>query len=215
MSPPLLLPWGALCAGQALFAVLALVITPWSVSDTATPDLGEIPREQGPWRGTDRRPDRLFTGQLPLGQIEQRSYDLDTQEGAVPAAVSLFVGVDAGLLPRLRPYASKLGLPGRDWQVESVATERLWSLSQDVEVVHARRGEERALVYVYAQADEGLLRESLRSLLALERGPFARDARRVVVRMSTRLGDDDLAEHRARRILDRFVGDFRGVLASL
>jgi hypothetical protein len=94
----------------------------------------------------------------------------------------------------------------------------VWLLGLDADLAVATResGSERALVYSWRLRDEGIWRESLRSLLALESGPFRRERRRAVVRLTTPLPHDGpVARDRAKQTLDRFIRDFRDELAGL
>jgi len=115
-----------------------------------------------------------------------------------------------------RLFSSKIAMPGSDWSIGEVRRSRVWMLGLDARVAVASRDQERALVYTWRLRDQGILRETSRSLLALDSGPFRRERQRAVIRLSTPLAHDGpVARDRAKQTLDRFITDFRGELAEL
>jgi hypothetical protein len=66
------------------------------------------------------------------------------------------------------------------------------------------------VVYAWTIRDEGLAREGVRALFALEASPLRRERKRVAVRIVAFAPfDEPLAVDRAKQRLDRFVAAFR------
>ena len=94
----------------------------------------------------------------------------------------------------------------------------LQPLAREAELSEAAYGSgpEHAVGYLWHPRDEGLARESLRALLALESTPWRRARPRAVVRLvaATPYGGP-VAYDIAKRALDGFVTDFHDPLAAL
>lgn len=210
--------------GQALagvFALLALAswtIEPWPRPRLAVPALDTLFRDRPPWQGEKLVTDRIFIGSVGLGSILHRRMEHPAIRAAPlagiraqPAStVEIFVGFESFNHPRWSPFSDLLLLPARDWGLHSRERRQDWRLFRAIDEAIVGRGEQRALVRAWRVGDAGWLRESLRSLLALERGPFARDRARAVVRLVTVFDEHD--PHGlvlARKRLDRFAIDFR------
>jgi hypothetical protein len=61
----------------------------------------------------------------------------------------------------------------------------------------------------------GFWKDSVRSLLALEKGPFARKRTRYLIQIAVEIGDEPEAEIHSRQVLDRFVYDFASAFRAL
>jgi exosortase len=215
-NAPLEMPWRSLCVGLALLTALSLSISPWPTPRPHRPSLAVLFADRAGWEAEAVEADLMFVGNVRLGQIVQRRFQRAASAGGPAALVELFVGMEQPGAPRRSPFSSKLALPARDWSADAVEPVRDWRLWRDVDVVIASRGDQRALVHTWRLGDRGLAREALRSLLALERGPFARPGLRGVVRLATPLaGNGTRARADAKRVIDRFIVDFGDDLEAL
>jgi hypothetical protein len=197
----------------ALLAVLSLGIAP--LPRIAEPPPLELPLEHAGWIGEELTPDRRFVGQFQPGQVLHRRYLREGQRRA-PQIVDLLVGYEARESPSSRLLSPKLLVPDHDWSLVETRPVRLWSLGQDARSGVAARDSELVLSVLWRIRDEGIWRETWRAAWALDAGPGRREGRRAVVRLATPLAHDGpAARDRARRILDRFVDDFRSELAGL
>lgn len=204
--------WGLAAAWIGGLALLSLTLRPLA-SEPAYPPPVRFP-ETGPgWTSEPLAIDPLFVGSLPKGQALQRRYEL--RVGRRLEFVDLFVGYEVAGQPNTsRILSTKLRRPGPDWDVERSGRTRVWELGRDADLTLASRepSSERALVLSWRLRDEGLWRECLRSLLALE--PSER--RHGVVRLVAYAPHDgQLVLDRARQRLDRFIAEFRDGLAAL
>jgi exosortase len=137
-----------------------------------------------------------------------------------PDLVDVLIAVESNELADTSELLSaKFAWPGPEWNVESRHETRLWELGgvdADLAIAARGTGPERAVVYRWRVRDEGLLRESLRALLALDASPLRRAQPRTVVRLVAFAPfDDSLAIARAKRRLDRFISVFRDELRAL
>ena len=212
-------PWRLGAAWLAALAALSLVLPPFPPARAPARPSDVVFAEDGSgWVSEPLVGDPFFLGPLPGGQTLYRRYQ---RPGAAPPArpVEIFIGIDAETDPATSQLlSSKLVWPGPEWNLESRRRARIWVLDREAELAVAARGtgDERAVIYHWRLRDEGLWRESLRALLALESSPFRRPAPRAVVRLvAFAPWDEPLAIARAKRRLDRFVTDFREELAAL
>ena len=129
--------------------------------------------------------------------------------------VSLLVAIEAPGRSRDSPLSPKLLLPGREWESDATEPLKLWAIAAEACTVNARSGDTEARVYGWALPESSKWVDSLRSLLALERGPFARERERVYVRVVTASGADAGSRRQAGHTLDRFIHDFREILMAL
>ena len=203
---------GALVVLGAL-AILSLALEPLPRIGDAPPI--ELPLEHAGWSGEDLLLDRLFVGQFEPGQVLLRRYQREVR-GRAPQTVDLLVGYEVSENPSSRLLSPKLLVPDHDWSLLEARSARLWLLGLDARSGVASRDSELVLAYLWRLRDEGLWRETWRAAWALDVGPFRRERRRAVVRLTTPLADaGPAARDRAKQILDRFVGDFRSELAGL
>ncbi len=200
-------------AGLAALAAISVAVTPFPEPPQLPPL--ELPEQRAGWSGEDLALDRVFVGPLRGGEVLHRRYQRERRNGP-PQVVELLVGYEVAENPFGRFFSPKLRLPGHDWSLAEVRPARVWLLGLDGELAVASRDSERTLVYTWRLRDGGIWRESSRAALALDSGPFRRDRRRAVVRLSTALPDDGaIPRDRAKRTLDRFISDFRDALADL
>lgn len=203
----------------AMFSILfaaSILVEPWPVptgSDLAPID---IPTRHANWQSSPLVLDYPFIGLLPRGRIESRVYQLIENEDQTQApTIDLLIATDSNRLSRGSPISSKLMVPGREWKIDRVAITHNWTLGSPIHVVNASSHDSRALVYVWSLHAGNFWQDSIRSLLALERGPFERKRRRYIIQIAVRIGDKPEAERHSRRVLDRFVYDFADVLRAL
>jgi exosortase len=206
-------PWRGALAALAGPACIAAIVSPWAPASPTRPDLAGIPVRLGGWTGTDADTDRVFIGTVPVGNVVHRLFEMERGDNAI--AVSLFIATEAPGTARGSPFSSKLRLPGRAYGEDRRADVRLYALGRDAVVSEASSEDSFAVAYTWTLHGDGFWRDTLRSLVALERGPFSRARERVIVRIATDSSGEDASFGRARRVLDRFVHDFRKPLASL
>ncbi len=209
-------PLRRLTVGLAVLCVVGLVVSPWPPPSLSRAEEVAIPSRLQAWRSDPLQIDFPFIGLLPRDRIDRRHYRLEDgsppEEGRI---VELIAATGSMRLPRRSPVSSKLVVPGRQWQVERRERTYNWTLGHPIDVSIATTVGGRALVYSWSLHDDGPWRDSLRSLLALERGPMARPRPRLMIRLATQIGEEPEAESNARRMLDRFVFDFRDSLSRL
>ncbi len=203
----------------AYAAALGLVsVWPTGASPAPSPARVEPPpiaMHQGGWQGRELEHEWLATGELPLDPIVRRRYQRAVGEGA-PEVIDLMIAwADAGR-PHAHPFSPKLLLPGPEWSLEERRRARIWALDLEADLVRARSGSAQVVAYHWRVRDEGFWRATMRSLLGLDRIDAGADRARAVVRLSTPIATTGaVARDRAKRSLDRFIGDFRDELAGL
>jgi len=213
--PPCRLPWRLACGVLLVTAAVTHLIPAWPLSEAGRFAALDAFADREEWVGEDLSPDWLFLGSLPFGSVVQRRFERETEGGRIDV-VELFAGRESAREPRSSPFSSNLALPARDWGVLQREKRSDWRLFLELDVVVATRGDERALVRTWRPGSERLLHETLRSLFALERGPFGRERPRTFVRLATPLLEGGTADRRAaERILDGFVVDYREALDAL
>jgi exosortase len=210
-------PWGLAAVGLGLLAALTLVLPRFEPAERARHHARtDFPERKSAWTSAAAPGDPLFLG--PLQGAIQRRYELDGARQAAPQVVDVLIGFDVADLATPSPLlSSKLAYPGPDWDIVRKGRERLWSLDRVADLAIATRGpgSEHAVVYAWRPRDEGLWRESWRSLLALESSPLRREGRRAAVRLVAYAPHDgQLVLDQAKQRLDRFIVAFREELAA-
>ena len=210
------LPWPAAVIELAALAAIVRLVPPFAPSATVGPL--EFPESAAGWTSEPLAPDPSFVGTLPVGQFVHRRYAKADAAGRMRTVELLAVVETPPPISTTPLFSSKLAWPGSRWRVQERRTVPLLPLDRDAELSQAvyAAGPERALSFLWRVRDAGLLRESLRSLFALEATPWRRDRARVVVRLvaATPQGGP-VAYDIARRTLGVFVSDFRDALAGL
>lgn len=214
MLPLMALP--ALVGALLLLCIIRLAIAPWPTPSANADALKRsVPESARGWTSTQSPLDYPFLGVLPRDWIESRLYSRERpidRLGYRP--VDLLIASSDAAKPRESPISSKLRVPGREWEIISQETFQDFTLGRAIELNLVRSREGSSLVYSWTSNDEGLLRDSIRSLLALERGPFARQKPRFMIQIAADLGTEPEAAVHTRKILDRFVHDFRDALRA-
>lgn len=208
--------WLAVAAGcAALLATVSLSVPP--VRKVGTGRIGVpilFPEHFGQWVSSDREPSLAFLGSARFREVVWRVYRLeDDPEGP---DVELFVGIGAREERFASPFARKTRLPGPGWVPERDDPGESPFRNATMRVLVVKGGQARRLVYHFTAGNLGLMRESLRALLAIDSTPIgdARDG--VVVRLSTPIdADPTTGRRRARARLDRFVLELRPALMRI
>ena len=200
-------------AALASLAAVSVAVAPFPRAQE--PPAIELPGQQAGWSGTDLPLDRVFAGQFQPGQVLYRRYQSERRSGP-PRIVDVLIGREVTGNPAGHLFSPKLALPGHDWSLRDSRRTRLWDLGPDADLAVASRGSDLVLAYRWQLRDQGILRETWRSLLALEVGPFHRERGRAVVRLSTPLRrDGPVLRDRSKKALDLFIRDFGDELAGL
>lgn len=199
----------------ATMSLVRLVVQPWPVAVT---DLqgSTLPQQSSEWTGEHVSLDYEFLGDLPRGAVVQRTYRSQQpidRLGHRP--VDFLLATAPRRAPRGSPFSSKLIVPGRDWQIDETSFARIFVLGRRVSVSKASSADQKALIYSWSTGGDGFWLDSIRSLLAIERGPFERTRARTFIRIATAIGDEPEGESHAKAVLDRFVYDFRQPLRSI
>lgn len=177
----------------------------------------EIPEERAGWT-SDRAPhELLFTGVFSSGL--HRRYELDSGPRRPLEIVELLVAFEDVTRPNAtRLFSSKARVPGPEWQILRHEPARLWLLDRDGERIVASRDPTgaHAVAYTWRVHDRGVIRESIRSFLALDLSPCHRARPRALVRLVAYAPNGDpLVLDWTRRRLDRFIRDFREGLEGI
>jgi exosortase len=166
----------------AAFAALTLLVPPWVPPPRwPPPDLNRDFAEIGAWSSHERSVDHKFLGRMGFQRDLSRRYYLSGE------AIDLYAVVGMrGLRPRSVLF-SKAVLPGSGWNTQEQGSIRLdpggiaatWRVSVS--------GTRRFLVISWHERAGGLLSETLRSFLGLDRSPLQRPGQALVVRIATRM----------------------------
>jgi exosortase len=209
------LPWRAIAAALAALCAISLAVPPFRPAKA--PAEITFPESAAGWTSEALRPDPDFIGVLPGGYVHRR-YAKTGADGRV-RTVELFAADERTPPPATSHlFSAKLAWPGSGWIVQERRRVVADPLDREVELSQAAyaSGPEHALEYIWRPRDEGLARESLRSLLALDATPWRRDRPRAVVRLvSPTPNGGPVAYDISKRALDVFVSDFRDALAAL
>ncbi len=159
-------------AGLPLDESLAAATRGWTSSElpAATNDLAKVSFRESHRRQYSRGRTHALSGEEP--------------------PIEVFVGVGEHLDRFKSPFSPKNALPGRGWIVEDSG---IYPFADDSSRVatwrQLRSGTRRVLAYHWYDGDMGLLEESFRSFLALDRSQFAREMPVIAVRLSTPVGE--------------------------
>lgn len=196
----------------AVFALVNVAMPRWALPQHGRLDRIAVANASPDWKAAQRTIDFEFIGMLPRDTMDEWEF-VSSNAGLNP--VRMTIAASSSEQPRTSPISSKLATPGRDWLVEKSETVTLYALGHAVDVTRARSGNASALVYSWSMNDEGMVRDSLRSFLAIERGPFVRPNPRYMIQLYTPIGEGPESIAQAKRALNQFIFDFRGLLRSL
>lgn len=175
------------CASAAL--------PPWKARPgSVTPIYGIAAKLDG-WTAEGLPLDKQFMGTVGFSEWLHRRYSKD----GGPRSVVVFIGTDNRLEPRVSLISPKTAVTGPGDVV--VDRSELGDGSQRIDriLIHSPQGS--TLAYHWSSGVGSLVRESIRSALALDRGLFRRPGRSIVVRVSVRLPRDRSAWPAAERDL--------------
>ena len=182
----------------------------WQPSGDSVPSLHTLVRTAlEKWPSEKLETDFLFRGSARFGEVLNREYAV---EGG---SVNVFVAESDYLQRGGSPLSPVTALPGTGWLITRDEVEELPD-GQRVDVRWVEKGKRRLLLRHRVLGAEGLLVESLRSLLALDRSPFGRRDSILVVRLETPLQDrraPGIAAAHSR--LDRVQEQLEPALAKL
>jgi exosortase len=183
----------AVVAGMATLAAVTLWVRPWQVQRDALPPLSGFPPKLEGWRASGLKLERDFLGSVAFSEWVHRNYEKDDGE-----SVDLLLGSNRRLDPRVDFSSAKTGVPGSGWSVTSRREETLPS-GRTVErlVVESPQGEHQ-LTYMWQEGVDAPSREILRASLALDRSPWRRSGRALLVRVGTPLAESGDPEGRLR-----------------
>jgi len=205
---PIAIAWLAVLTGVSFW--LPTFEPPRATRATIT-----FPERGGGWTSERLPTDPYFVG---AGMGDAALFRLYTSDDD-PGGVELFVARQIERIPTSSALlSSKQKWPGPGWNSVRERATRVWLLDRDADlVVTSRRpGGEHAVAYVWHLNDEGIWRESLRALLALDATPLRRSDHRTVVRLTAfSPGGGQLLLDRTKQRLDRFVEGFREELSAL
>ena len=174
----------------------------WKPPASAIPSLHTLVGEAlGKWASEKIDPDFSFRGSARFGEVVNRKYQLDT------GPVSVFVAESDFDQRGGSPLSPVTAVPGSGWKLadEKVVSDPNWGRVQERVV---EKGKRRMLVRHWVLGSKGLLEETLRSLLAMDRSPLRRQRPIVVVRLSTPIEDRrPHARDEADRRLERLERD--------
>jgi exosortase len=209
--------WVAVLAGLAALAVLSIALPPFPRPRIAPWQRPGFPEASEGWTSEPLHSDPFY---LPAAIAEQTVYRR-YQPGAdpQPRVVDALIGGEGNEgIETSDLFASKLMWPEPEWTMLRRAHVPVPDLGLDADLSIAARavGPERAVVFHWLVRDEGLVRESLRSLLALEASPFARTKPRVVVRLvAFAPSEEPVAVDLAKQRIERFIAAFHAQLSAL
>jgi exosortase len=198
-GPP---PLGALLALLLLVTSLAGVtfaLRPWQASaEPAAAPLSALPSRIDGWNGRRLKLESEFLGSVSFAEWIHRRYERDG------AQVDVLLGANPRLDPAVDFLSPKVDLPGAGWVVEDRRTVELPGVGTPVELLRLRDPVgSRALAYRWFEGVGSSGEELTRSLLSLDRSPFRRPGRAIVVRVLTPLGrEPGVGEAAARERLD-------------
>jgi exosortase len=211
------LPWRAAAIALGGLCAISYAVAPFPAASAAPAQLA-FPDAAAGWTSEPLAPDPSFVGTLPPGWFVHRRYAKTGNDGRVRTVELLVVTELPPPPPTTHLFTAKLAWPGSGWIVRMRRSTELLPLAREVELDESASasGPEHALGYLWRPRDEGLARESVRSLLALDATPWRRTRPRAVVRLVAPMPQGGpVAYTIAKRALDVFVSDFRDALADL
>jgi hypothetical protein len=151
-------------------------------------------------------PDFQFRGSLRYLDHTDRLIRVEGQP------VELFVGVANEPMRQFTMLSKRTAWPSSGWEPVEEGWVELAGLDAPVRRMELERGARTAISYSVELRSKGLLVESLRQALALDRSPWHRDRHMIAVRISARVrrGDRAGAEERIRRLWAKLLPALEG-----
>ncbi len=198
----------ALCVLLCTVGASTLLLPPWWKRSAQLPLLSTLPVTLGEWKAAGLPLDEQFFGSVGFGEWVHRSYSRDD------SVAEVFLGSNNRMEPRMSLISPKTEIPGPGYTLLEKSRIELepdgWPASRLVMDRH-----KPVLVYHWYQGVDSFPWELFRSALALDRGPFRRPGRSVVVRVSTPLPRLRSERGKAESELLEFVGLLRAALARI
>ncbi len=194
--------------GLALAASTAW-LPPWKPGLSQLPQLSSLPPKHDGWQAEGLKLDDTYLGSIQFSEWVHRRYTRGEDE------VEILLGGDRRLSASVNMLSTKVASPGSGWEIVDQFPTALGSEGLVVTTsVAATPGERRLVQHWYVGVDS-LPEEIARSLLALDRGPWRRPGRAVVVRVSTRIEPRTSGRSGAAQRLESFLTSFQTSLAEL
>lgn len=183
----------AVLAGLAALALVPIVLTPWQPAARTPAPWLRLPEQVPGWRHENLRLDREFLGSVAYTQRIHRRY------ASPDGQVDVLVGLDDHLDPRRSAQSRKNALPGSGHRIVRRAPVEIPApAAVTAEEIETSTLRERFLIHWWTVGSRGLLTESLRGLLHLDRGPLRDPSDYLVFRFTTPIRGGDVAAARAR-----------------
>jgi exosortase len=163
-----------------LLGLTTMALPTWkTTSQWQTPISSISPKLGGKWQAQGLPLDEQFLGSVGFTEWMHRLYSWNRHE------VEVFVGSDNRLEPRMSLISEKNGVPGPGYDTIERKVIRLGPKGEEVHrrVLRSKRG--TVLTYEWYVGVASFRTELLRSTFALDRGPWRRTGRGIVVRVST------------------------------
>jgi EpsI family protein len=191
--------WRAATVVLAAFAAVSLTVPAWQLGAANLDALlvRDFTTLDG-WVSSEVAVDRRFLGRIGLQRDLSRRYVRNGE------AVKLYAAVGQREFRARSVLFSKAELPGSGWNTREQGRLRLEPGGIEARWRVLVSGARKEFVVYWSEAGAGLLKESLRSLLGLDRSPLRRPGEALVVRLATPMTDPEpaareLAEARIRR----------------
>ena len=198
----------ALAAILAVTAATNFLLEPWVEERERHTRLATLSPVLDDWKTHGAlKLERGFMGSVGFTQWVHRRYERGEE------AVDLFLASHDRRDPRTSPISNKLRHPGPGYELQQARPVELGGLPATELVL--RSATARVLSVLVFLDVEGLGRESLRSLLSLDRGPWRRSGRAVVFRLTTEIPAGERGIELARERLLRFYQVARPRLEEL
>jgi exosortase len=195
---------GGILAASLCTAAAALWVPVWSGPRPPRDLVAAVDEALATWEYTDLGPDAYFEGRTYFREKVRRSY---STRGP---SVEVFVG-SANLSDRRTSIVSRITeMPGSGWMIRESKTVRLEPGGDEVHQLVVEKGTVKRLVIHRLVGVEGLVGETLRSFLGLDRSGFQRTTRQIAVRLSTSVnpafaGGRERAEERLERLYEQLA----------
>lgn len=165
------------------------------------------------WPSQKNEPDFVFRGSARFGEVFDRRFDVSGEPVDVFVATADF-GQRGG-----SPISRSTAVPGTGWRPRSSERVRVPPEGKLVEERVVEKGKRRMLVLHYYEGNRGLLVETFRALLALDRSPLRRTRALAVVRIATPIRDRSeaalaVSRKRLERVSVRLEQALPGVIGT-
>ena len=203
--------WVAFSLALSVTPALVSLLIPhfWEAPGRPLRQAVDFPMQRLRWSGTSLSVDYFF----PYSLAAHPQFHVEFRNGG-GELVDLFIARETPEPSGLnRLPDTKLLLPSNDWSIVSRESARIWRLGIDAQRATLSRESGSKFTYVVAWRihDDGLIRESLKSLVG-----FGEPCSRIVVRIAVPIfHDDDRGRERAIQTADHFVRDFKDAFEML